>query len=55
VEEQIEIIKKIMIETKSLDTLKTSKLDDYNKESIKISELQLEEFVSAAKLINSSI
>lgn len=52
VESQIEIIKKLKLETKSLDTIKTSRLDDYKKQDVKTSELQIEEFVSTAKIIN---
>lgn len=53
VDNQIEIIKNLKIETKSLETLKTSRLDDYKKEDIKKAELQLEEFVSTAKIITA--
>jgi len=55
VEKQIELIKKLKLETKSLETLKTSRFDEYKKEDQKAAELQLEEFVSTAKIISKSI
>ena len=55
VDRQIEVIKKLKLETKSLETLKTSRYDEYKKEDLKASELQLEEFVSTAKIIRKSI
>lgn len=54
VDDQIEIIKKLKLETKSLETIKTSRLDDYKKEDLKTVELQLEEFVSTAKIISKT-
>ncbi len=51
VEKQIEIIKKLKLETKSLETLKTTRLDEYKKEDIKSAEQQMEEFVSTTKII----
>lgn len=52
---QIELIKKLKLETKSLETLKTSRYDEYKKEGVKAAERQLEEFVSAAKLIRKTV
>ena len=52
---QIELIKKLKLETKSLETLKTSRYDEYKKEDQKAEELQLEEFVSTAKLMRKSV
>jgi len=48
--EQIEIIKTIKLETKSLETLKNGRFDEYNKQELKKVELQIEEFVSTAKI-----
>jgi flagellar export protein FliJ len=52
---QIELIKKLKLETKSLETLKTSRYDEYKKEDLKAEEHQLEEFVSTAKIIRKSV
>lgn len=52
---QIELIKKLKLETKSLETLKTSRYDEYKKEGMKAAERQLEEFVSSAKIISKSV
>lgn len=52
---QIELIKKLKLETKSLETLKTSRYDEYRKEDLKAEEHRLEEFVSAAKIIRKSV
>ena len=54
VEKQVELIKKLKLETKSLETLKTSRLDEYKKEDLKAAELQMEEFVSTAKIIKKA-
>ncbi len=48
--EQIEIIKNIKLETKSLETLKNGRFDEYNKQELKKAELQIEEFVITAKI-----
>ena len=55
IDRQIEIIKKLKLETKSLETLKTSRYDEYKKEDLKAAEQQLEEFVSTAKIISKSV
>ncbi len=54
-EKQIELIKKLKLETKSLETLKTSRFDEYKKEDLKAAELQLEEFVTTAKIIRKTV
>lgn len=54
-DKQIELIKKLKLETKSLETLKTSRYDEYKKEDMKAAEKQLEEFVSTVKVIRKSI
>lgn len=55
VEKQIETIKKLKLETKSLETLKSTRLDEYNKEGAKAEELQLEEFVTTAGILRNSV
>ena len=55
VEKQIDTIKKLKLETKSLETLKSSRLDEYNKEEAKAEELQLEEFVTTAGILRKSV
>jgi flagellar export protein FliJ len=51
VDKQIELIKKLKLETKSLETLKSSRYEEYKKEDVKASELQLEEFVSTSNIL----
>lgn len=48
--DQIEIIKTVKLETKSLETLKNSRLDEYKKQDLKKVEEQIEEFVITAKI-----
>ena len=55
IDKQIELIKKLKLETKSLETLKTSRYDEYKKEDMKAAELQLDEFVSTTKILRKSI
>jgi len=55
VDKQIELIKKLRMETKSLERLKTSRIDEYKKEDLKAAEMQLEEFVSTARIIKRSV
>ncbi len=55
IEKQIELIKSLKLETKSLETLKTSRYEEYKKEDQKVAEQQLEEFVSTAKIIGNTI
>lgn len=54
-DKQIELIKKLKLETKSLETLKISRYDEYKKEDLKAAELQLEEFVSTSKIMRKSV
>lgn len=51
---QIELIKKLKVETKSLETIKESRFELYKKEMVKKTERQVEEFVSTASLISKS-
>lgn len=55
IDKQIETIKKLKLETKSLETLKNTRLDEYNKEGAKAEELQLEEFVTTAGILRRSV
>lgn len=54
VDKQVELIKKLKLETKSLETLKTSRLDEYKKEDLKAAELQMDEFVSTSRIIKKT-
>lgn len=53
-DKQIETIKKLKLETKSLETLKTSRLNEYKKEDLKDTEKELEEFVSTSKIMHKT-
>lgn len=55
VDRQIDLIKKLKLEAKSLETLKTNRYNEYKKEDMKAAEKQLEEFVSTVKIIGKSI
>jgi flagellar export protein FliJ len=55
VNRQIEQVKKLKLETKSLETIKTSRYDEYKKEDLKATERQLEEFVSTEKIMRKSV
>ncbi len=55
IDKQIEHIKKLKLETKSLETLKTARYDEYKKEDLKAAEQQLEEFVSTAKILKKTV
>lgn len=54
-DKQIEVIKKLKLETKSLENLKDSRFDEYRKEDMKAAEKQLEEFISTVKIIGKPI
>jgi flagellar export protein FliJ len=55
VDRQIEVIKKLKLETKSLETIKTSRYDEYKKEDLKATERQMDEFVSTAKIMRKTV
>lgn len=55
IDKQVEIIKKLKLETKSLETMKTSKHDEYQREDRKAAEQQLEEFVSTAQMMKKIV
>lgn len=54
-DQQIDIIKTVKLETKSLETLKDSRFDEYKKLDLKKIEQQIEEFVSTAKISAQSM
>lgn len=55
VNRQIEVVKKLKLETKSLETIRTSRYDEYKKEDLKAAERQLEEFVSTEKIMRKTV
>lgn len=55
IDKQVELIKKLRLETKSLETLKTARYDEYKKENLKAEEWQLEEFVSTSNIMRKSV
>lgn len=55
IEKQVALIKKLKIETKSLEILKAVKLDEYKKEGLKTAERQMDEFVSTARLLREIV
>jgi len=55
IEKQTAIIKKLKLETKSLEILKTSKFDEYKKEGLKLAERQMEEFVSTTRILRDTV
>ena len=55
IEDKLIEIKKLKLETKSLETLKESRVDDYNKMNLKNSEHQMDEFVSTVSAINKDL
>lgn len=52
---QIEIIKELKLDSKSLETLKDAQYEEYQKETLKKSELFVEEFVSASRIMAKEI
>jgi flagellar export protein FliJ len=51
IEKQVEVIKGLRLEAKSLELLKESKLKAYRKEEVKDNERQVEEYVNTARLM----
>ncbi|MDR0570147.1 MAG: flagellar export protein FliJ [Clostridiales Family XIII bacterium] len=49
IDKQVEVLKNIKLETKSLETVKQSKLASYRKEEVKDAEHLLDEFVNTAR------
>ena len=54
IEKQVEVLKKIKLEAKSLETVKDSKLADYRKEEIKSEELYMDEYVNTVRVMNGN-
>ena len=54
VDKQIDLIKKLKLEAKSLETLKTSRFDEYKKGDLKATEHQIEEFVSTLSIMKKA-
>ena len=52
IEEQVEVIKGLKIETKSLETLKENKYEEYVKEGIKKNEIAMDEFAARKLIVN---
>lgn len=55
VNEQIELVKGLKLDTKSLENIKSSRFEEYQKEDLKISERQLEEFINTSKMMKISV
>ncbi|MBK5244628.1 MAG: flagellar FliJ family protein [Eubacteriaceae bacterium] len=51
---QIEIVKNLKLETRSLEIIKETRYNEYKIEMVKESEKELEEFMVTAKIINES-
>ncbi|MDD4583775.1 MAG: flagellar FliJ family protein [Eubacteriales bacterium] len=51
IDEQIDIVKELKVETKSLENIKESRYEVYKNKSLKKAELQIEEFVTTAEII----
>ena len=50
---QIEIVKNLKLETRSLEIIKETRYNEYKKEMVKESENQMEEFIVTAKIMNN--
>jgi flagellar export protein FliJ len=55
IEKQVEVIKDLRLETKSIELLRESKLNAYRKEEIKDNERQVEEYVNTARLMHAGL
>jgi len=52
---QIEVVKNLKLETRSLEIVKENKYDEYKKEMIKDSEKEIEEFVSNSNIVKNHV
>lgn len=52
---QLEVIRQLKLDSKSLEILKDTKYEEYRKEASKKEELQIEEFVSTARVTAASL
>ncbi|MGI6751283.1 MAG: flagellar export protein FliJ [Anaerovoracaceae bacterium] len=53
--EEIEVIKGLKLETKSLETLRDVRYDEYVKDNLKKEELHLEEYISTARVMQAIV
>jgi flagellar export protein FliJ len=53
IEKQIDVIKDLRLETKSIELLRESKLNAYRKEEVKENERSIEEYVNTARLMHA--
>lgn len=49
---QIEVVKNLKLETRSLEIVKENRYDEYKKEILKENEKQMEEYISTSKIMN---
>ncbi|URN85433.1 hypothetical protein [Acetobacterium wieringae] len=49
---QIEVVKNLKLETRSLEIVKENRYDEYKKEIVKENEKQMEEFITTSKIMN---
>ena len=50
---QIEVVKNLKLETRSLEIVKENQFDEYKKEMLKESEKEIEEFISNSNLVKN--
>ena len=55
VNSQIQVIKELKLDSKSLETLKDAQYEEYQKETLKKSENLVEEFISASRIMAKEI
>jgi len=48
---QIEVVKNLKLETRSLEIVKENRYDEYKKEIVKENEMQMEEFITTSKIM----
>ncbi|KNZ41760.1 flagellar FliJ family protein [Acetobacterium bakii] len=51
---QIDVVKNLKLETRSLEIIKETRYDEYKKEVLKESEKEIDEFMTTAKIIKES-
>jgi flagellar export protein FliJ len=54
IEKQIDAIKDLRLETKSIELLRASRLNAYHKEEVKENERSIEEYVNTARLMHAN-
>ncbi len=55
IDKQIDRVKELKVETKSLETIKESRFNEYKHEENKKEELRIDEFVSTTKVMNKNL